>query len=231
MKQKFKKLKVFKIDFEKAYDSLCWEYLDYVMMQFGFGSRWRDWIREYLSSARLSIMINGSPTDKISMYRGLRQGDPLSPFLLIFVMEELHLSIQKVVKDKRITRASVGENNINISHLFFADDVVFLSEWNAREVDGILHVLNDFHTQSGLKINIGKSNLYGVGTNTQDVRNMARASGCADGSLSFSYLVLQRFRNRLSNVSPTELGYLSNVLILGGGGCAFEYGTIDVSFF
>ncbi|GJX08296.1 reverse transcriptase domain, reverse transcriptase zinc-binding domain protein [Tanacetum coccineum] len=158
--------------------------------EFGFGSRWRNWIRECLSSVRLSILINGSPTDKISMYRGLRQGDPLSPFLFIFVMKELHLSIQKVVEDKRITRASVGENNINISHLFFADDVVFLSEWNARGKVRwyVYHVLNDFHTQSGLKINIGKSNLYGVGTNTQDVRNMARASGCADGSLSFSYL-------------------------------------------
>ncbi|GKC11759.1 putative RNA-directed DNA polymerase, eukaryota, reverse transcriptase zinc-binding domain protein [Tanacetum coccineum] len=122
------------------------------------------------------------------MHRGLRQGDPLSPFLFILAMKGLHLSIQKAVEDKRITGAFVGENKFNISHLFYADDVVFLSEWNAREVDGILHVLNDFHAQSGLNINIGKSNLYGVEVNMEDVSNMARVSGCAAGSLPFPYL-------------------------------------------
>ncbi|GKE17562.1 RNA-directed DNA polymerase, eukaryota [Tanacetum coccineum] len=94
------------------------------------------------------------------MHWGLRQGDPLSPFLFILAMKGLHLSIQKAVEDKRITGAFVGENKFNISHLFYAEDVVFLSKWNAREVDGILHVLNDFHAQSG----------------------------CAAGSLPFPYL-------------------------------------------
>ncbi|GKB82717.1 putative RNA-directed DNA polymerase, eukaryota, reverse transcriptase zinc-binding domain protein [Tanacetum coccineum] len=124
---KRKKLMVFKVDFEKVYDSLCWEYLDYVMSQFGFGSRWRNWIRECLSSAKLSILINGSRTEEIPMYRGLRQGDPLSHLLFILAMEGLHLSIQKAMEDKRISGVFVGVKKLNISHLFYADDVVFLS--------------------------------------------------------------------------------------------------------
>ncbi|GKB56655.1 putative RNA-directed DNA polymerase, eukaryota, reverse transcriptase zinc-binding domain protein [Tanacetum coccineum] len=156
---------------------------------FGFGSRWRNWIRECLSSAKLSILINGSRTEEIPMYRGLRQGDPLSHLLFILAMEGLHLSIQKAMEDKRISGVFVGVKKLNISHLFYADDVVFLSEWNAKEVD--------------------------VGVDMENVSNMARASGCAVGSCPFSYLgvnmganmacksnwdnVLQCFHNRLSN--------------------------------
>ncbi|GJS92204.1 hypothetical protein Tco_0774840 [Tanacetum coccineum] len=119
------------------------------------------------------------------------------------------------MEDKRISGVFVGVEKLNISHLFYADDASALLEWNVKEVDVILHVLNEFHAQSGLKINIGKSNLYGVSVDMEDVSNMARASGCAAGSCPFSYLgvniganmacrsnwdnVLQRFRNRLSN--------------------------------
>ena len=82
-KKKKRKLMVFKVDFEKAYDSVSWKYLDHVLSQFGFGSKWRGWIRECLHSARTSILVNGSPTSEFSLKRGLRQGDPLSPFLFI----------------------------------------------------------------------------------------------------------------------------------------------------
>ncbi|GJT51302.1 putative RNA-directed DNA polymerase, eukaryota, reverse transcriptase zinc-binding domain protein [Tanacetum coccineum] len=72
-KLKRKKLMIFKVDFEKAYDSLCWEYLDYMMKQFGFGHKSRSWILECIVSARMSILVNGSPTNEIALHRGLRQ--------------------------------------------------------------------------------------------------------------------------------------------------------------
>ncbi|GJS95132.1 putative RNA-directed DNA polymerase, eukaryota, reverse transcriptase zinc-binding domain protein [Tanacetum coccineum] len=144
-KIKRKKLMIFKVDFEKAYDSLCWEYIDFVMIQFGFGTRWRNWIRECLITTRLSILINGSPTEEIPMFRGLRQGDLLSPFLFILAMEGLHIAIQKAMEDKKIANAIVGDTKLNISHLFYVDGVVFLTDWSHDEVDGILDVLHNFH--------------------------------------------------------------------------------------
>ncbi|MCI73732.1 receptor-like kinase, partial [Trifolium medium] len=66
---------LFKVDFEKAYDSVDWGYLDAVMGRTGFPTLWRKWITECVSTTTTSILVNGSPTDEFSLQRGLRQGD------------------------------------------------------------------------------------------------------------------------------------------------------------
>jgi len=75
-----KKTLVFKVDFEKAYDSVCWDFLHDVMMKMGFGQKWCAWIMTCLKTSMASVLVNGSPTDEFKIGRGLRQGDPLSPF-------------------------------------------------------------------------------------------------------------------------------------------------------
>nr|GEY26698.1 RNA-directed DNA polymerase, eukaryota, reverse transcriptase zinc-binding domain protein [Tanacetum cinerariifolium] len=71
-------------------------------------SKWRGWIRECLYSARTSILVNGSPTAKFYLKRGLRQGDPLSPFLFILVMEGLHIAIEDAVHQQLISGVNRG---------------------------------------------------------------------------------------------------------------------------
>ena len=70
-----------KLDFEKAYDSVDHAFLDSMMVNMGFGDHWRGWIRNCISSPLLSVLVNGSPTSQFGLQRGLRQDDPLSPFL------------------------------------------------------------------------------------------------------------------------------------------------------
>ncbi|GKG25752.1 RNA-directed DNA polymerase, eukaryota, reverse transcriptase zinc-binding domain protein, partial [Tanacetum coccineum] len=60
-KKRNKKLMIFKVDFEKAFDSVSWNYLDFILSQTGFGDLWRSWIRACLNSVRTSILVNGSP--------------------------------------------------------------------------------------------------------------------------------------------------------------------------
>ncbi|GJY57327.1 RNA-directed DNA polymerase, eukaryota, reverse transcriptase zinc-binding domain protein [Tanacetum coccineum] len=88
-KSKKKQSLVFKVDFEKAYDSVRWDYLDDILRKFGFGDKWRVWIQNCLRSSRGSVIVNGSPTEEFQFYKGLKQGDSLSSFLFILVMESL----------------------------------------------------------------------------------------------------------------------------------------------
>ncbi|GJT85849.1 RNA-directed DNA polymerase, eukaryota, reverse transcriptase zinc-binding domain protein [Tanacetum coccineum] len=95
--KKKKKTLIFKVDFEKAFDSIRWDFLDDVLKEFGFRCKWRNWIQSCLTSSKGSILVNGCPTNEFQFYKGLKQGDPLSPFLFILVMESLHLSFQRIV--------------------------------------------------------------------------------------------------------------------------------------
>ncbi|GKF19672.1 RNA-directed DNA polymerase, eukaryota, partial [Tanacetum coccineum] len=122
-KHKKKSAMVFKVDFAKAYDSIRWDYLEDVLCSFGFGSKWRAWIRGCLTSSMASILVNGSPTSEFQFHRGLKQGDPLAPYLFILVMESLHLSLSRAIEAGIFSGLRIDSSTL-ISHLFYADDAV-----------------------------------------------------------------------------------------------------------
>nr|GEY62091.1 putative RNA-directed DNA polymerase, eukaryota, reverse transcriptase zinc-binding domain protein [Tanacetum cinerariifolium] len=151
-KRKRKQTLIFKVDFEKAYDSVRWDFLDEVLSKFGFGEKWRKWIHCCLHSSKGSIIINGSPTDEFQFGKGLKQGDPLSPFLFLLIMETLHISFQMVVKARMFQGIKVG---------------------------GLV---------SGLKINMSKSKIMGIGVDSGRVSSAAFKLGCLVLKTSFLYL-------------------------------------------
>ncbi|GJS13278.1 RNA-directed DNA polymerase, eukaryota [Tanacetum coccineum] len=186
-KSKKKQTMIFKVDFEKAFDSVRWDFLDDVLKKFGFGDRWCGWIQSCLRSSRGSILVNGSPTKEFQFYKGLKQGDPLSPFLFILIMESLHLSFQNTVNEGMFKGVSIGPN-LHLSHLFYADDVVFMGQWSDSNLSTIVNVLKCFYLASGLRINMHKSKLMGIAVDDAKVYQAARCIGCLHLKPPFSYL-------------------------------------------
>lgn len=80
---------ILKVDFEQAYDCVNWNHQRKMLTNFGFGSKWGRWMEACVFNSSMSILVNGSPSRDFKVERGLRQGDPQSPFLFTLVTEGL----------------------------------------------------------------------------------------------------------------------------------------------
>nr|GFA57609.1 RNA-directed DNA polymerase, eukaryota [Tanacetum cinerariifolium] len=186
-KDKKKQSMIFKIDFKKAYDLVRWDFIDDILRRFGFGEKWCKWIQSYLYSSTGSVLVNGSPTKEFQFYKGLKQGDPLSPFLFILVMESLHVSFQRVV-DAGLFNGVKLDSSLHISHLFYDDDAIFMGQWSQCNIDTIIRVLGVFYRASGLRINMNKSNLMGISLDSNKVKHDAAKICCLVLKMPFNYL-------------------------------------------
>jgi len=158
-----KELLLFKVDFEKAYDSIDWGYLQEVMSKMGFPTLWRKWIKECTKTTTASVLVNGSPTDEFSLGRGLRQGDPLSPFLFLLAVEGFNVLMSSLLTNNLYSSYKVGCGDlVVVSHLQSADDTLILGEKLWANIRAMRAVLLLFKALSSLKVNFSESQLVGV---------------------------------------------------------------------
>ena len=111
---------VFKIDFEKAYDHVDWDFLDHVLERKGFSPRWRTWMRGCLSSVTFTVLVNGNAKRWIKATKGLRQGDPLSHILFTIIVDVLSRMMLRANERSLLEGFSVGRNRTRVSYLQFA---------------------------------------------------------------------------------------------------------------
>ncbi|GKV09210.1 hypothetical protein SLEP1_g20749 [Rubroshorea leprosula] len=182
-KRKKKNSFLLKVDFEKAYDNVCWDFIDYMLLIMGFTATWRKWMKECLQSSTVSILINGSPTRQFPVSKGIRQGDPLSPFLFLIVAEGLNGLMLSAVGKNLYKGVRIGNKEVTVSHLQFADDTIFFGEASKENIQVIKCILRTFELASGLKINYGKSQLMGIGVEEDWKKRMAYTLHCKEGEL------------------------------------------------
>jgi len=156
-------LLMFKVDFEKAYDSVDLTYLDFVMANMNFPTLWRKWMSECVGTAMASVLVNGSPTEEFHIERGLRQGDPLSPFLFLLAAEGFNILMKAMVEANRFSGYRVGRlDEVHLTHLQFADDTLIIGEKSWQNVRSMRAILILFEKILGLKVNFNKSLLTSV---------------------------------------------------------------------
>jgi hypothetical protein len=181
-----------KLDLEKAYDHVNWDFLSYLLRRCGFPEKWRKWIYFCISSVRFSVLVNGSPCGFFKSSRGIRQGDPLSPMLFIIIMEGLSRMIDKAIGAGMLSGFAVSRNvndPLLISHLLFADDTLIFCEADSGHIAHLRSILVWFEAISGLRVNLGKSELVQVGE-VPFLEELADILGCQTSTFPMKYLGL-----------------------------------------
>ncbi|CAA7020953.1 unnamed protein product [Microthlaspi erraticum] len=149
-----------KTDMSKAYDRVEWTFLEALMLKMGFSEKWVSWIRACISSVSYQVLLNGEAKGHINPTRGLRQGDPLSPFLFIILMEALVAQLKGAEEEGRITGLKIARNCPAISHLLFADDSLFFCKAEVQQCAELIKIINTYGQASGQQLNTAKSSVF-----------------------------------------------------------------------
>ncbi|MCH80431.1 LINE-1 reverse transcriptase like [Trifolium medium] len=181
---------IFKVDFEKAYNLVDWGFLEYMLQRCGFCEKWIGWIRVCVFAENLSVRVNGSTTSGINIQRGLKQGDPLAPFLFLLVVEDFSGVMRKAVELNAFKGFSIERDSMVISHLQYADDTLCIGEASIENLWTLKAILRGFEMASGVKVNFWKSGLSGVNVHPTFLETACNFLNCRRGTISFKYLGL-----------------------------------------
>jgi hypothetical protein len=149
-----------KINISKAYDKVDWGFLRGVLTKMGFADVWIRWVMMCVSLVNYSVLMNSDRVGPISPGRGLRQGDPLSPYLFILVTEGLTSLIHQAVGRGDLHGVRICRGAPEVSHLLFADDCFLFCRANVAEVNELMRILQIYEQASGQEINLVKSEVY-----------------------------------------------------------------------
>lgn len=142
-----------KLDFNKAYDRVEWDFLGALMEKMGFEGKWIKWAMECVSTVDFVVQANGEARANVLPQRGLRQGDPLSPYLFLLVKDVLSRLIQKEINNHQLAGMKINRHCPTLSHILFADDALLFIRAELNECCVIKNILKQYGDASGQLIN------------------------------------------------------------------------------
>ena len=148
------------LDMSKAFDRVEWGFIEGVMRKMGFNEGWISLVMRCVSSVSYSVIINGDTFGNIIPSRGLKQGDPLSPYLFLLCAEGLSTLLHEAARNQLLNGISLCRVCPKIIHLFFADDSLLFCKANSEECEKLKEILEKYEAASGQKVNSDKSSIY-----------------------------------------------------------------------
>jgi ribonuclease HI len=149
-----------KIDISKAYDKVDWGFMRGMLERLGFANKWIHWMMLCVSSVNYHVLVNFEKVGPIFPGRGLRQEDPLSPYLFILVTEGLTTLIKKSVANGDLHGVQICRGAPSVSHLLFADDCFLFCRSTLSETNHLMNILKTYEEASGQEINLTKSEVF-----------------------------------------------------------------------
>ena len=174
------------IDFEKAFDSVSWNFLYKVLDFFGFDNGFISWIKLFNNNIFAYVIQCGFLSDPIPVKRGCRQGDPIAPYLFLLVAEILSRIIENSSSVKGIT---IGKHTYKLTQ--FADDTTIFLNRSKESLQAILNVLETFGSISGLKMNTEKTKLIWIGSKKHCKEKLNVSSKLHWGDSEFNLLGIE----------------------------------------
>ncbi|XP_075665344.1 uncharacterized protein LOC142635008 [Castanea sativa] len=172
---------ILKIDLEKTYDRLEWSFVRSMLVSLGFHSDTVDLILSCISSTSAFLLFNGSQIGDIFPSCGLRQGDPISPYIFILCMEFLNTLINMKCEEGSWKKIKASCNGLGFSHMFFADDLLLFAKTDESSIEAIVEVLDKFCQLTGLKISKAKSKiLFSPNVATEKRREIVNQTGISE---------------------------------------------------
>ncbi|XP_026399241.1 uncharacterized protein LOC113295102 [Papaver somniferum] len=219
---------VLKLDISQAFDTVSWSFVMEVFRRYGFSEKWCTWILHILNSARISILLNGSPEGYFKINSGLRQGDPLSPLIFFLIEDVLSRNITKLFPEKKMSHM-VTRGGISPTRLFFADDIMIFCKGNLRSLHNMVDLLGKYQRASGQIVCRQNSKIYYGGGSLSRRKYLADYLGMSVTNLPDRYLGVKiipgtvRYHHIFNVVEKIKVQLAGQVF--GRNGCIKTYGV------
>lgn len=186
-----------KVDIAKAFDTVRWEFIFQCLRSLVMPEIFLQWLQACVCTTSFSLGFNGSIFGYFKGKHGLRQGDPLSPYLFVLAMNCLSLSLNKATREGKFNYHAKCHRT-ELTHLCFADDLLIFCDGSSGSVSAILEILQNFEQRSGLAISIEKTSMFAAGIKSHELEQIKLATGLTEGALPVRYLGVPLCTKKLS---------------------------------
>ena len=217
------------MDIAKAFDTLPWEFLFTCLQGLQLPPRFIRLLQACVCTPSYMVGYNGSIHGYFKGKRGLRHGDPLSPYLFVIAMKCLSHLLNQAARSNRINY-HMNCASTKLTHLSFADDLLIFIDGSIESVQQLLQVLGEFEKRSGLAVSMQKTSFFASGLSLEETETIQASTGMSLGSLPFRYLgvplnskklsltncepLLHQIKTRFSTWSVKTLSFSGRLLLI-----------------